>query len=175
VVAHYFRNHARSLSHYENFRPYHESFNRFVEPTSVTPFSAPARQRALHAALVITLRHGVRGLLAQDGAELMNRTSPAVRAAVKALAHRCAQADPTAAPRVRAHLEELLESWSRRIEHCRREPQKLTYSSLDRAHAHLLARPEERGDPDSWPTMMSMRHVDDECGLLLVEPGKEGS
>ena len=39
VFANYYRHQARSLSHYESFRPYHESFYRFVEPSSVTPFT----------------------------------------------------------------------------------------------------------------------------------------
>jgi hypothetical protein len=52
VVANYYRDQARSLSHYESFRAYHESFYRFVEPSSVTPYTYQARLRALHAALV---------------------------------------------------------------------------------------------------------------------------
>ncbi len=37
-------------------RLYHESFYRFVEPTGATPFSKPARERALHAVLTAMLR-----------------------------------------------------------------------------------------------------------------------
>lgn len=48
---------SRDRSHYERFRPYHESFYRFVEPTGATPFSRPARERALHAVCVSMLRH----------------------------------------------------------------------------------------------------------------------
>lgn len=40
---------SRDRSHYERFRAYHDSFYRFVEPTGATPFSKPARERALHA------------------------------------------------------------------------------------------------------------------------------
>ena len=57
VMTNYYRGQARSLSHYESFRPYHESFYRFVEPSSVTPFTYQVRSRALHAALVIAVRH----------------------------------------------------------------------------------------------------------------------
>lgn len=46
----------RDRSHYEQFRAYHESFYRFVEPTGATPFSKPARERALHAVLVSIIR-----------------------------------------------------------------------------------------------------------------------
>jgi hypothetical protein len=47
---------SRDRSHYERFRAYHESFYRFVEPTGATPFSKPARGRALHAVLASIIR-----------------------------------------------------------------------------------------------------------------------
>lgn len=47
---------SRDRSHYESFRSYHESFYRFVEPTGATPFSKPARERALHAVVVSMIR-----------------------------------------------------------------------------------------------------------------------
>lgn len=49
---------SRDRSHYEQFKSYHESFYRYVEPTGVTPFSEPARKRALHAVIISMLRHG---------------------------------------------------------------------------------------------------------------------
>ncbi len=47
---------SRDRSHYERFRPYHDSFYRFVEPTGATPFSKPARERGLHAVVATLLR-----------------------------------------------------------------------------------------------------------------------
>lgn len=47
---------SRDRSHYERFRAYHDSFYRFVEPTGATPFSKPARERALHAVISTLLR-----------------------------------------------------------------------------------------------------------------------
>lgn len=47
---------SRDRSHYERFRAYHDSFYRFVEPTGATPFSKPARERALHAVIATLLR-----------------------------------------------------------------------------------------------------------------------
>jgi len=46
----------RDRSHFEHFRAYHESIYRFVEPTSVTPFALPVRDRALHAVLIALAR-----------------------------------------------------------------------------------------------------------------------
>jgi hypothetical protein len=47
----------RDRSHYEHFRSYHAAIYRWVEPTSVTPFAAPVRDRALHALLVTLVRY----------------------------------------------------------------------------------------------------------------------
>lgn len=46
----------RDRSHYEKFRSYHERLYAQVEPTSVTPFSASALDRALHAIMVAYTR-----------------------------------------------------------------------------------------------------------------------
>lgn len=56
VVALYNWTRPRDRSHYERFRTYHESFYRNVEATSVTPFSARARDKALHGVLVALIR-----------------------------------------------------------------------------------------------------------------------
>jgi Helicase conserved C-terminal domain len=46
----------RDRSHFEKFRNYHEQLYAQVEPTSVTPFSPPALERGLRAALVAFVR-----------------------------------------------------------------------------------------------------------------------
>jgi len=46
----------RDRSHFEKFRSYHERLYAQVEPTSVTPFSPPALDRALHAIMVLYTR-----------------------------------------------------------------------------------------------------------------------
>lgn len=48
---------SRDRSHFEQFKQYHESFYRYVEPTGATPFSKPARERSLKALLVAMIRN----------------------------------------------------------------------------------------------------------------------
>ncbi len=64
---------SRDRSHYEQFKAYHESFYRHVEPTGATPFSKPARDRALHAVIVAFLRHYVPLISDEKSAGLFNR------------------------------------------------------------------------------------------------------
>ena len=58
----------RDKSHYEHFRSYHSKVYCNVEPTSVTPFSAPVRERALHAIMV--------GMMRLQNDELFNADPP---------------------------------------------------------------------------------------------------
>lgn len=46
----------RDRSHYEQFRSYHQRLYAQVEPTSLTPFSPPAIDRALHGLLIAWVR-----------------------------------------------------------------------------------------------------------------------
>lgn len=56
VVVLYGQSKPRDRSHYERFRPYHQKLYAQVEPTSVTPFSPPAVERALHGIIVAAVR-----------------------------------------------------------------------------------------------------------------------
>lgn len=48
---------SRDRSHYETFQSYHNSLYKFVEPSSVTPFSTPSLDKALGAVIVSMLMH----------------------------------------------------------------------------------------------------------------------
>ena len=57
VITSYNVNKSRDRSHYEYFRPMHEGLYRYVEPTSVTPFSAGARKKGLAGIFFAYLMH----------------------------------------------------------------------------------------------------------------------
>lgn len=57
VVTIYNTGKPRDRSHYEHFHSYHGAVYRAVEPTSVTPFSSPVRDRALHAIVTMLVRY----------------------------------------------------------------------------------------------------------------------
>ncbi|HOF32345.1 MAG TPA: hypothetical protein PK441_15945, partial [Burkholderiaceae bacterium] len=93
-------------------------FYRFVEPTSVTPYTYQARTRALHAALVIAIRHAGHYLRANNQAGQFSPDHDYVKKVVEALKLRCKQADPQRAAETASHLDRLVEQWYAEAAHC---------------------------------------------------------
>jgi hypothetical protein len=166
VFANYYRDQARSLSHYESFRPYHEAFYRFVEPTSVTPYTYQARTRALHAALVIAIRHAGHDLRANNQAVQFSSAHDYVKKIVAELKLRCKQADPQRAAETAAHLDRLVEQWHAEAAHCQVSKAPFNYQAPDKDKAanRLLYKHDDQ-IKGLWPTLQSMRNVEN-SGLL---------
>jgi hypothetical protein len=169
VFANYYRDQARSLSHYESFRPYHEAFYRFVEPTSVTPYTYQARNRALHAALVIVMRHAGLGLLGNDTAADFAPENLRVAEAAERLKRRCALAAPDQADEVNRHIESLMTEWQIEAERCQVARRKLDYQvpDQDNGRDRLLCNHDDkiRG---LWPTLQSLRNVENTALLKAL-------
>jgi hypothetical protein len=72
---------ARDRSHYEHFQAYHTRLYAQVEPASVTPFTMPVLDRALHAVIVAFVRQT---LPMKD----LERPWPFVGSSLEAAAHR---------------------------------------------------------------------------------------
>jgi hypothetical protein len=80
----------RDRSHYERFGAYHQSFYRFVEATSVTPFSAPALDRGLAGLLVTMTRLGEPSLTPPGAVKAIEEIRPHAREAIAAIARKAA-------------------------------------------------------------------------------------
>jgi ATP-dependent helicase YprA (DUF1998 family) len=78
----------RDTSHYERFRHYHDTFYRHVEATSVTPFSARARDRALPAVLASYVRLADEASSPESAAALFRQDNHAAARIVKFLVQR---------------------------------------------------------------------------------------
>lgn len=166
VFINYYRDQARSLSHYENFRPFHESFYRFVEPTSITPFAFQARERALHAALIIALRHGCPGLLSNSRAGAFDLGFPGVGKIIEKFKLRCALADRDREREICRHIDRLVRKWHEKAAQCKMAKRDLVYAdaSWDN-NADRLMYIHGQGIEGVWPTLNSMRNV--EANALL--------
>lgn len=60
---------SRDRSHYETFQSYHESLYKFVESSSVTPFSVPALEKAVAGVIVAMLRNTIDSLADDNSAK----------------------------------------------------------------------------------------------------------
>ena len=170
VLANYLRHQARSLSHYETFRPYHESFYRFVEPTSVTPHTYQVRTRALHAALVIAIRHACPELGRNSAAGSFDKDAPEVRVVIEELKRRCrgSAAELEHGIETASHIDRLASEWHGEARRCEDERRQLKYEA-----------PQSEGNADRllyshgdlrrglWATLNSMRNVES-TGQLRV-------
>lgn len=161
VFANYYRDQARSLSHYENFRPYHESFYRFVEPTSITPYTFQTRRRALHAALVIAVRHGCPHLLKNKQAGSFDPDTAITRQVIETLKYRCSQADDERGPEIKRHIEKLVQEWKSEADHCRSVKRDLDYTAPQKINnTNRLLYNHDDNIKGLWPTLQSMRNVE---------------
>ena len=170
VFANYYRHQARSLSHYETFRSYHESFYRFVEPSSVTPHTWQVRSRALHAALVIAVRHVCADLRSNTSAGHFDRNAPEVKAVLAELERRCkcAAAEPDQGRDTAAHLDRLAGQWHDEARRCEQERRQLKYEARnDRKNADRLLYTHGESRRGLWATLHSMRNVEG-TGALRV-------
>ncbi|MGW2009384.1 helicase-related protein [Streptomyces nigrescens] len=154
----------RDRSHYESFGVYHRSLYRHVEPTSVTPWSLPSRDRALHAVVTILMRHGA-GLNAENKAgDILHHADDVARIRELVIAH-VRRADPDEADATATQLDDLIAEWMQEAEIARGEGKRLYYKPQGRMHTSLLT---DFGKQEGlWETPQSMRNVDREC-LVVV-------
>jgi hypothetical protein len=157
VVTLYGPSKPRDRSHFERFRSYHERLYSQVEPTSVTPFSTPALDRALHAVLVSYVRQA--GSLDEARSpwpfpgDAFERVAGLLRARAKIV-------DETSLPALESVLERRRNEW--------REWQASYWGGWTPSAENPLIRPagayvNPEQESISWPTMTSMRNVDAEC------------
>jgi len=147
----------RDRSHFESFRSYHENVYRHVEPTSVTPFSVPVSERAIHALAVTLARFTDPALLASPQAGLSANTRKRIREVIE---RRATHVSPEHAGIALQKLDDFLDLWDRW------RPQSYGSFIGNDANEPLMwpagkARPHE-----DWismkATMSSMRNVDAE-------------
>lgn len=111
---------SRDRSHYERFAAYHQCFYRFVEATSVTPFSAPALDRGLAGVLVTLTRLGEPALTLPEAIRRIDEIRPRALSAIASIARKAADEEegrsPADAARIAEEMERigqnLLEAWA---------------------------------------------------------------
>jgi hypothetical protein len=166
---------ARDRSHYEHFQSYHTKLYAQVEPASVTPFTIPVLDRALHAVLVAYVRQ----TLPEDN---LKSPTPFAGTNLEATAHkaygllkqRVSVIIQDRVVRDRA-LADLKRCFERRLNQWKSyNPAKWSeyFPSKERAGDIPLIRPYGSPCPtawedNTWETPNSLRGVDAECRLRI--------
>ena len=172
VVALYSGTKPRDRSHYESFVSYHSALYRHVEPTSVTPFAPPARDRALHAAMIVVMRLAG-GLPLEDDAGRFNPQDSDTVDILVMLKKRMADAEPAEARQIVAAIDALCDEWVSRIEDARDGGKPIRYFNKGgKQFASLMCHFENKTD-NTWPTLNSMRHVDPECNVRVLGENRD--
>lgn len=150
----------RDKSHYEKFQAQHSKLYFHVEPTSVTPFARPLRERALHAIFVGLHRYFVDVSYRDDARREPNETE--YNKIIETLINRATGIDPDEVNDIKKQAKKLWQDWKSW------KPQK--YHSFILEETAPLIFPLGTIEPPSWEgigwaTPTSMRNVDRECGL----------
>ncbi len=152
---------SRDKSHYEKFQSQHSKLYCSVEPTSVTPFSRPLRERALHAVFVALHRFFVEND-SRDNARRVP-TDEEFKRIVDIIVSRAQGIDKEEIDDIKAQLSVKFDEWKAW------KPDK--YQSFFTEESAPLLCPAGTIKPTSWdnrgwfsPT--SMRNVEKECGLI---------
>ena len=153
---------SRDRSHFEQFVKYHQSLYRHVEPTSVTPFSAPVRDKALHALLFTLIRHML-GLREDADLKDFDKSSAEYQAILDKLLQRVKTIDPLELLGTEEEVTELSSRLEELINYA-----DLTYAKTkDKDKAVLMKPAQDIKDKGEYRTPQSMRSTDAECYVTL--------
>ncbi|MFF7068586.1 helicase-related protein [Streptomyces pseudovenezuelae] len=157
---------SRDRSHYESFQHFHSALYREVESTSVTPFSARARERGLHAVIVALARALIREARPNEGAGRVESYESTLRGRIKSvLLERVDAVSPEETEAVSHSFDEFVDWWC--------EEADINSGLLfeprpgSRAPSLLKAYDDESVAADAWSTLWSLRDVDAESALFM--------
>lgn len=158
VVTVYNSTRSRDRSHYEQFLKYHSALYRYVEATSLTPFSDRARDRGLHALYVSLCRYLVPGMLGNDAAVSYDPDRPEIKKVREIIQDYVETVDPGELDAVMEELQDIEDEWNIAA------TGTLVYRSFKNEKKLL------KGDTENsrFRTMNSMRSVDAQAGIYLL-------
>lgn len=159
----------RDRSHYERFTAYHQSFYRYVESVSVTPFSARSRDKALHAVLVALSRLQIPELSSTPSSlsssiEVLQQ----VRNLAEAIFQRAKSVDNREAEATRNHLDRIITEWLSEAEQHGKSLQWSKHPTQHKVKA-MLRNPESANAAHGvWKALHSMRDVQAPASVQIL-------
>ena len=161
---------ARDKSHYEHFHDYHSKLYCSVEPTSVTPFSSPVRERAIHALLV--------GIFRLEAGKAYNTAAPKLpkesiieyaKAVIKERVIRVEEEELEDSIKYMNDFLEKWEDWNPAVwEGIKRPPDFVSYKEDIPLIYPAGTQPSPSWNGRGKETPTSMRNVDAECEARIM-------
>lgn len=156
---------SRDRSHYEQFKTFHSTLYKYVEATSLTPFADRARDRALHAVLISLCRQRIDGLQRNTDVRNIENYHDEVKIIINSILNRVSNVDNDEINDTRAHLLAILEYW----DHMASKNPRLAYQKFSKQDTVPFLTMHFDTIGDALPTLNSMRNVDIECTVKLLE------
>lgn len=154
---------ARDKSHYEDFQRYHSRLYCNVEPTSITPFSAPLRDRAMKA-LIVALVRQLCPFEERDDPQAP--TEELFKTVEKIILNRASIVDQGEEASTSAQVEALLSNWEERM------PQQYMSKKTEQITPLIMRVDSEVNSSwlkeSIWEVPSSMRSVDVGCTVKKV-------
>ncbi|MFR1063236.1 helicase-related protein [Intestinibacter bartlettii] len=163
---------SRDRSHYENFYDYHQSFYKYVEPTSVTSFSEPAVERMLQSVFIALIRHIV-GLNENKSASEFSRDNTKIDIQVNHILERVQrlllregeseEIIKQELEEIKIYLEDIIYKWENKIQ----ESDELFYDA--KGKPSLLQRFDSlKPRNNDINVLTSMRNVDGQAKVDII-------
>jgi len=152
---------SRDRSHYEQFSKYHSALYRYVEATSLTPFSDRARDRGLQALFVILCRYYCPELLNDNAASNFTPNLEGVKEVEKIIYSYVNKVDHREADQVLAEIKDIERQW---YEAALSTQSDLWYRNKKKPS---LLKP-DIDEYSRFRIMNSMRSVEAESGIYLI-------
>lgn len=150
---------SRDRSHYEQFSRYHSALYRYVEATSLTPFSDRARDRGLQALFIILCRYFCPELLEDNSACNFRMDLPGVKKAEEIIYRYVDYVDSRERDNVLSEIKDIERKWQDKA-----ETGELWYRKKGKPS---LMQPDTA--EDRFRIMNSMRSVEPESGIYIGE------
>lgn len=162
VITIYNAQRSRDRSHFEQFMRFHSALYRYVEASSLTPFSDRARDRGLQALFVSLCRCLVPDLAPDSGAFSFNPSSPEIKDIIGYISSYVSKVDTAEKDATERELREMADEWKLRSSQC---GPGFLYRMRPKAPGWLIKN--EMAD-DRFRMMNSLRSVEASLSVYIL-------
>lgn len=155
---------SRDKSYYERFIQYHSSFYRYVESTSVTPFSDRSIEKGLHSVFIALVRHLVPGMEKNDDAKKFTDANSVVKEIYEYILNRVKFIQPDAYPYAKNYLDDVISLWANNA------GKNLVYDNKKKgrnASLYISLLQSAEDEPDGLPVLNSVRNVENSSNIYI--------